>query len=148
MSRVEILNGVERRRRWSEADKRRIVEETLAPEAVIADVARRNGAATSLVFAWRRQARGNGTLAPVETPEPVASLETMMEGPAFSREPLPAFIPVTIVRDLPGRPASPSRAAAIAISFGAHISVKIEGAPDTGTLAHVINVLSANAARR
>ena len=137
----------ERRRRWSEADKRRIVDETLAPEAVIADVARRNGAATSLVFAWRRQARGNGTLAPVETPEPVASLETMMEGPAFSREPLPAFIPVTIVRDLPGRPAAPSMAA-IAISFGANISVKIEGAPDTGTLAHVINVLSANAGRR
>ena len=148
MSRVEILNGVERRRRWSEADKRRIVEETLAPDAVIADVARRNGAATSLVFAWRRQARGNGTLARVESPEPVASLETMMEGPAFSREPLPAFIPVTIVRDLPERSAAPSVAAAIAISFGANISVKIEGAPDTGTLAHVINVLSANAARR
>jgi transposase len=63
MVRVEILNGVERRRRWSEADKRRIVEVTLGPDAVIADVARRNGAATSLVFAWRRQARENGTLA-------------------------------------------------------------------------------------
>ena len=147
MSRVEILNGVERRRRWSEADKRRIVDETLAPEAVIADVARRNGAATSLVFAWRRQARGSGTLAPVQAPKPVAALETKVEGPALSREPLPAFIPVTIAPDLPGRPAAPSMAV-IAISFGADICVKIEGAPDTGTLAHVINVLSANVARR
>ena len=57
MGRVEILNGAERRRRWSEADKRRIVEESFAPGVQVVDVARRNGAATSLVFAWRRQAR-------------------------------------------------------------------------------------------
>ncbi len=56
MAHVEILNGIERRRRWSDAEKRRIVGETLAPDAVIADVARRNGVAASLVFAWRRQA--------------------------------------------------------------------------------------------
>ena len=31
--RVEVLNGVERRRRWSHDDKMRIVEETLAPGA-------------------------------------------------------------------------------------------------------------------
>ena len=92
MSRVEILNGVERRRRWSEADKRRIVEETLAPHSVIADVARRNGVSTSLVFAWRRQARGTSTLSPVETPEPVAALEAKVDGHALSREPLPVFI--------------------------------------------------------
>ncbi len=147
MSRIEILNGVERRRRWPEADKRRIVEESLAPDTVIADVARRNGAATSLVFAWRRQARGNGTLAPVEASELVAALKTKVEGPALSREPLPAFIPVTIAPDLPGRAAAPSMAV-IAISFGANISVKIEGVPDNGTLAQVINVLSANVARR
>jgi hypothetical protein len=29
--RVEVLDGVERRRRWSREDKARIVEETLAP---------------------------------------------------------------------------------------------------------------------
>lgn len=57
MGRVEILNGAERRRRWSEADKRRIVEESFAPGVQVVDVARRNGASTSLVFAWRRQAR-------------------------------------------------------------------------------------------
>ena len=56
MARVEILDGIGRRRRWSDAEKRRIVEETLAPGARMAEVARRNGACRSLVFAWRRQA--------------------------------------------------------------------------------------------
>lgn len=53
--RVEVLGGLERRRRWSQDDKARIVEETLAPGAKVTAVARRNGVAASLVFTWRRQ---------------------------------------------------------------------------------------------
>ena len=55
--RVEVLDGVERRRRWSRDDKMRIIEETLAPGAVVTEIARRHGIATSLVFTWRRRAR-------------------------------------------------------------------------------------------
>jgi transposase len=55
--RVEVLGGLERRRRWSQDDKARIIEETLAPGAKVTEVARRNGVAASLVFTWRRQAR-------------------------------------------------------------------------------------------
>jgi transposase len=55
--RVEVLGGVERRRRWSHDDKMRIIEETLAPGARVTEVARRNGIAASVVFTWRRQAR-------------------------------------------------------------------------------------------
>ena len=55
--RVEVLGGLERRRRWSQDDKARIVEETLAPGAKVTEVARRNGVAASVVFTWRRQAR-------------------------------------------------------------------------------------------
>jgi transposase len=39
--RVEVLTGPGRRRKWSEDDKTRIVEETLRPGTVVADVARR-----------------------------------------------------------------------------------------------------------
>ncbi|WP_410469828.1 transposase [Bradyrhizobium sp. 33ap4] len=46
--RVEVLGGLERRRRWSQDDKARIVEETLAPGAKVTEVARRNGVAASL----------------------------------------------------------------------------------------------------
>ncbi|MGY2987435.1 transposase [Bradyrhizobium sp. USDA 4508] len=55
--RVEVLGGLERRRRWSQDDKARIIEETLVPGAKVTEVARRNGVAASLVFTWRRQAR-------------------------------------------------------------------------------------------
>jgi transposase len=55
--RVEVLGGVERRRRWARDDKMRIIEETLAPGAVVTEIARRRGIATSSVFTWRRRAR-------------------------------------------------------------------------------------------
>ena len=55
--RVEVLGGVERRRRWSRDGKMRIIEETLAPGAVVTEIARRHGISTSLVFTWRRRAR-------------------------------------------------------------------------------------------
>ena len=46
--RVEVLGGVERRRRWSQDDKVRIVEETPVPGAKVSEVARRNGIAASV----------------------------------------------------------------------------------------------------
>lgn len=48
--RVEVLIGVERRRQWSDAEKARIVEETLVTGARVAEVARRNAVSASLVF--------------------------------------------------------------------------------------------------
>ena|SRR5208283_2578806 len=47
----------EPRRRRSVAEKRRIVEETLEPEASVARVARAHGVNANQVFAWRRQYR-------------------------------------------------------------------------------------------
>ena len=57
MVHVEILGGSERRRRWSQSEKRRIVEESFESGSRVVDVSRRNKVAASLVFAWRRQAR-------------------------------------------------------------------------------------------
>jgi transposase-like protein len=37
--RVEVLGGVEGRRRWPRDDKMRIIEETLAPRAVVTEIA-------------------------------------------------------------------------------------------------------------
>ena len=47
--RIDIRVGVERRRKWSRDDRLRIVQESLADDAVIADVARRNEVAASNV---------------------------------------------------------------------------------------------------
>jgi transposase len=91
--RVEVLGGVERRRRWSRDDKMRIIEETLAPGAVVTEIARRHGIATSLVFTWRRRARlatvasAGPRLVPVQvaTAESVQSIEAPAAIPARKR---------------------------------------------------------------
>jgi transposase len=57
MSAVTVLPGPERRRRWTSAEKGRIVEESLAGDASVADVARRHDIHPNLLHAWRRQAR-------------------------------------------------------------------------------------------
>ncbi|MBK3800457.1 transposase [Azospirillum brasilense] len=58
MQRVEIITGKERRRRWSEAEKTRLVAETLEPGAIVAHVARRHGVAESCLYTWRRHLVG------------------------------------------------------------------------------------------
>lgn len=55
--RLEVITGSGRRRRFSADDKARIIEETLAPGAVVSDVARRHGLSPQQLFTWRRQAR-------------------------------------------------------------------------------------------
>ena len=53
-SRVEVITGVARRRRFSIAQKLAVVEETIQPGMSISYVARRHGLSPSLVFRWRR----------------------------------------------------------------------------------------------
>jgi transposase-like protein len=58
---MEIITGVERRRRWRAEDKLRIVAELEQPGACFAEVARRHEVSRGLLWNWRRQVRG-GTL--------------------------------------------------------------------------------------
>ena len=53
--RVEIITGTERRRRWSEAEKRQLVAESYGPGSGVAQVARRHGVAESCLYVWRKQ---------------------------------------------------------------------------------------------
>jgi transposase len=78
--RVEVLTGPGRRRKWSDDDKARIVEETLRPGTVVAEVARRWQVSSQQVFTWRREMRRAAVAspgfvpivqgAPVPAPEP------------------------------------------------------------------------------
>jgi transposase len=54
--RIDIRVGMERRRKWSREDRLRIVQESLTKGTIIADVARRNEVAPSLIYEWRKQA--------------------------------------------------------------------------------------------
>ena len=56
-SRMEIITGVERRRRWTLEEKLRIVAETEQPGAGIAELARRYEISRGLLWNWRSQVR-------------------------------------------------------------------------------------------
>src|SRR5271163_4383190 len=61
LRRLEVITGTGRRRRFTDDDKIRIIEETLAPGAVVSEVARRHGLSPQQLFGWRRQARQPAT---------------------------------------------------------------------------------------
>lgn len=54
---LEIITGVERRRRWRDEDKLRILAEIEQPGANVSEVARRHDVSRGLVWQWRRQLR-------------------------------------------------------------------------------------------
>jgi transposase len=65
MANVTVLCGRERRRRWSTAEKLRLVAESLSAGLSVAEFARRHDVHPNLVHAWRRQAQaGELSVAP------------------------------------------------------------------------------------
>ena len=62
--RVEIRSGVGRRRRWSDAEKGRIVAESFTPDAVASEVARRHEISPQHLFAWRKAVRAGRLVLP------------------------------------------------------------------------------------
>ncbi len=82
-------NGSGRRRSFSEADKKRIVEEADRPGASVSGVARRYGIGTRLLFSWKKEltpaAKTETTFLPVtitDAPEQSAEVPQSMPGPA------------------------------------------------------------------
>lgn len=65
MASVELLSGPERRRRWSDEEKRALVTAAFEPGAVVRDVARRADVTPSLVYRWRRDSHAADGLARV-----------------------------------------------------------------------------------
>jgi len=89
MARVEVITGPERRRRWSEEEKRAIVAASLAPGAVVADVARRADISAGQIYRWRQELRtaAAGGFTPVliaSGENPAAPAE---DGPTCGAEP-------------------------------------------------------------
>lgn len=82
---MEIITGVERRRRWRPEEKLRIVAETEAPGACFAEVAKRYDVSRGLLWNWRNQARRDA-LGPYPTPAflPVRVMGQPMLDPAAS----------------------------------------------------------------
>jgi transposase len=68
--RIEVVTAVQRRRRFSTAEKVRLVEETMQPGMSVSLVARHANIAPSMLFNWRRRMLEGGFEA-VQADEPV-----------------------------------------------------------------------------
>ena len=93
MSHSILLTGPDRRRSWSEDERREILAEAFAPGAIVAAVARRREVSTGLIYTWRRNARrGSGT----------PFLRALVaDGQPPAEQPTPSLAPAIVV-DLPG----------------------------------------------
>ena len=70
VQRIEVITSVQRRRRWSVAEKIRIVQECEQPGMSVSYVARKYDIAPNMLFRWRRLMREGG-LSAIEANEPV-----------------------------------------------------------------------------
>jgi transposase len=134
LRRVEVITGVERRRKWSAEEKVEIVAESLAEGAVVSDVARRHGLSPQQLFGWR------------------ARLRDAVRGPARSSDATPAFVPA-IVENEPPSPAAPVLPAAVMAMGAAGVApasieialggviVRVRGEADPRALTAVLKAL-------
>lgn len=121
---VEVITSVERRRRWSRADKERLVAAAIEPGAVASEVARAAGVATSQLFRWRRQFCG-----------PVPSTST--------------FSPVSVVPEPePSVSAAPTSSSALEVEFATGGRMRITGSVDGAMVSALIKALTRAKRRR
>ena len=128
MTTVTVLSGPERRRRWTTAEKLRIVEESLAPAARVVEVARRHDVHPNLLTVWRRQARA-GALAC--GPDPATRQADEVH-----------FAAVSIAPEQQALMAPSKRCGAIEIEFAAGARMRITGTVDTATLKAAVAALA------
>jgi transposase len=113
MARVEVITGAERRRRWSAEQKRAIVAESLAPGAVVTEIARRAEIGTGQIYRWRRELGVGKGFAPVLIApagddagcRAAPAIEIEFAGEARVRIPasVPAGLAAAVVKALSGR---------------------------------------------
>ena len=111
--RVEIITSIERRRRWSAAEKEQLVTASLEPGASVSRVAREAGIHPGQLYGWRRQLRA----------------QTQM-----------GFAPVRIATAT--APAGVGSAGMIEIEFAAGARMRITGAVDVAALTAAVAALA------
>jgi transposase len=61
MSQIQIITGVDRRRRWSDEQKQAIIAAAFAPGAVVSAVARQVDVNSGQIYRWRRELRAGSS---------------------------------------------------------------------------------------
>jgi transposase len=121
---VEVITSVERRRRWSLAEKERIVAAAMEPGAVASEVARSAGIYASQLFRWRQQ--------------------------LCDRAQIPAaFNPVAVTPEPEvASPPPAARAGVIEIEFATGGRMRLTGPVDAPTVATLMKALAKSKRRR
>ena len=129
---VDIVQLVERRRKWPVEAKARIMEEALAPDTTIASVADRHGIARSQVYGWLKKARaGKLPGISVSPAARTAFVPVKVEEPAASALlPVPRSLPVTR-----------HRIGAVEIGLGNGRTIKVDEEIDPALLARLATAL-------
>jgi transposase len=130
--RIEVFTGAGHRRRWTKADKVRIVAESYGGHESASAVARRYGLAQTQLFAWRRELRD--LIQPQAAEEP-AFVPVLVEA-ASAREGSPPLLE-------PPRPARRHRErGGIELEIGG-VSVRVGAGAETRAITAVIRALKA-----
>jgi transposase len=130
---VEVITSVQRRRRWSRAQKEQIVAAALAPGAVASEVARAAGIHASQLFRWRQEL--------CERAPMLAAFNPVVVTPA----------PGAASLALPASSASAcssERAGVIEIEFAGGGRMRLTGRVDASTVKALIAVLGQSKRRR
>jgi transposase len=124
--RIEVINGVERRRKWADETKIAIVAEALEAGVVISDVARRHDVNPSQLFGWVRQFRAEALA--------LRNERAASGAPSF----VPAMLDVASAAVI--APAPSREDAVIEITIGS-ATVRVRGIVDGKSLATVLKAL-------
>lgn len=127
---VEVITSVQRRRRWSRAEKERIVAAALEPGAVASEVARAAGIHASQLFRWRQQLCG-----------PVSASSPAKTSPAFAAVTVAAEPAAMTAARIPTLPA-PAADGVVEIEFAGVARMRISGAVDPAMASAMIGALA------
>jgi len=111
MGQVTVFSGPERRRRWSDEERLRILSEAFSPGACVARVAQQHDVSTSLVYTWRRKLRE-------------ASTE-----PAVTELSAPQFAEATIAQEAGSARSGPVPAIVVDTARGNRVSIFASASP-------------------
>lgn len=99
MGQMTVFSGPERRRRWSDDERLRILAEAFSPGACVARVAQQHDVSTSLVYTWRRKLReASSEQAVTEGAAPRFAEAMMVEEAGLARPGLAPAIVVDLAR--------------------------------------------------
>jgi transposase-like protein len=133
--RIEVITGRERRRRWSDEEKLRLVGEACRPGSSVSQVARQRGISASQLFGWRRQLLAKGLITDNRSEARVAPALTFAPV-AVTKEPAPPDIEQGARR---GKATRTSRLIEVALKGGDR--VRVEGCTDPGLVVRIVSVL-------